>query len=355
MRRRLAAAELDAMLVTDLVNVRYLSGFTGSNAALLVRADQDTPVLATDGRYVTQAAAQSPDAELVIERAVAPHLAGRAAADGVRRLGFESHVVTVDGFALLERAGEGLEFVRAAGMVERLREVKDVGEIAILRLACEAADAALHDLVARGGLRPGRTEKEVGRELESLMLDHGADGVSFETIVAAGANSAIPHHRPTDAVLADGDFVKIDFGALVAGYHSDMTRTFVLGHAAQWQLDLYELVATSQAAGRKALVEGANLKDVDGASRQVIADAGFAENFGHGLGHGVGLQIHEAPGISASAVGTLLAGAAVTVEPGVYLPGRGGVRIEDTLVVGSESAPTPELLTRFPKELAVIT
>ncbi|MGK2868360.1 MAG: aminopeptidase P family protein [Mycobacterium sp.] len=355
LRRRLAAAELDAMLVTDLVNVRYLSGFTGSNAALLIRVDEDTPVLATDGRYVTQAAAQAPDAELAIERACAPHLAGRAVAAGVRRLGFESHVVTVDGFALLERVAGDIELVRAAGMVERLREVKDVGEIAILRLACEAADAALHDLVARGGLRPGRTEKEVGRDLESLMLDHGADGVSFETIVAAGANSAIPHHRPTDAVLADGDFVKIDFGALVAGYHSDMTRTFVLGHAAQWQLDLYELVATSQRAGREALVAGANLKDVDGASRQVIADAGFAENFGHGLGHGVGLQIHEAPGISASAVGTLLAGAAVTVEPGVYLPGRGGVRIEDTLVVGSESAPTPELLTRFPKELAVIT
>lgn len=355
MRRRLAAAEVDAMLVTDLVNVRYLSGFTGSNAALLVRVDEDTPVLATDGRYVTQAAAQSPDAELVIERAVGPHLAGRAAADGVRRLGFESHVVTVDGFGQLERAAEGMEFVRAAGMVERLREVKDAGEIAILRLACEAADAALHDLVARGGLRPGRTEKQVGRELESLMLDHGADGVSFETIVAAGPNSAIPHHRPTDAVLADGDFVKIDFGALVCGYHSDMTRTFVLGRAAQWQLDLYDLVARSQAAGRDALVPGASLKDVDAASRQVIAEAGFAENFGHGLGHGVGLQIHEAPGISASAVGTLLAGAAVTVEPGVYLPGRGGVRIEDTLVVGSESAPTPELLTRFPKELAVIT
>jgi Xaa-Pro aminopeptidase len=358
LRHRLAAAELDAILVTDLVNVRYLSGFTGSNAALLVRVDQDTPVLATDGRYVTQAAAQAPDAELVIERAVGAHLAARAAADGVRRLGFESHVVTVDGFGLLERAvgdAGGVEFVRAAGMVERLREVKDAGEVAILRLACEAADAALHDLVTRGGLRPGRTEKQVGRELESLMLDHGADGVSFETIVAAGPNSAIPHHRPTDAVLADGDFVKIDFGALVAGYHSDMTRTFVLGRAAQWQRDLYALVASSQAAGRNALAAGAALRDVDAASRQVIADAGFAENFGHGLGHGVGLQIHEAPGISASAVGTLLAGAAVTVEPGVYLPGRGGVRIEDTLVVGSESAPTPELLTRFPKELAVIT
>ncbi|OPE45263.1 M24 family metallopeptidase, partial [Mycolicibacterium diernhoferi] len=185
--------------------------------------------------------------------------------------------------------------------------------------------------------------------------DHGADGVSFETIVATGANSAIPHHRPTDAVLTDGDFVKIDFGALVAGYHSDMTRTFVLGQAAQWQLDVYQLVADAQRAGREALAPGVALKEVDAASRQVIADAGFAENFGHGLGHGVGLQIHEAPGISASAAGTLLAGAAVTVEPGVYLPGRGGVRIEDTLVVGSENAPIPELLTRFPKELAVIT
>ncbi len=342
------------MLVTDLVNVRYLSGFTGSNAALLVRADDETPVLATDGRYVTQAAQQAPDAEVVIERACAPHLAARAATDGAKRLGFESHVVTVDGYALLERAAPEIELVRAAGSVESLREVKDAGELALLRLACEAADAALAALVEAGGLRPGRTEKEIGRELESRMLDHGADGVSFETIVAAGANSAIPHHRPTDAVLAAGDFVKIDFGALVAGYHSDMTRTFVLSPVAQWQLDVYDLVATAQRVGREALAPGVCLKDVDGASRQVIADAGHAEHFGHGLGHGVGLQIHEAPGISASAAGTLLAGSTVTVEPGVYLPGRGGVRIEDTLVVGRADSPTPELLTRFPKELVVI-
>lgn len=355
LRRRLAANDLDAMLVTDLVNVRYLSGFTGSNAALLVLADAEVPVLATDGRYVTQAAQQAPDAEVVIERACGPHLAARAASAGVRRLGFESHVVTFDGYALLTRSAPDVEFVRAAGTVESLREVKDAGELALLRLACEAADAALRDLVDAGGLRPGRTEKEVGRELEARMLDHGADGVSFETIVAAGANSAIPHHRPTDAVLAAGDFVKIDFGALVAGYHSDMTRTFVLAPLAQWQRDVYDLVAISQRAGREALVEGACLKDVDGASRQVIADAGYAENFGHGLGHGVGLQIHEAPGISASSAGTLLAGSAVTVEPGVYLPGRGGVRIEDTLVVGTAEAPTPELLTRFPKELVVIS
>jgi Xaa-Pro aminopeptidase len=355
LRRRLAAVELDAILITDLVNVRYLSGFTGSNAALLIRVDDETPVLATDGRYVTQAAAQSPDAEVVIERACGPHLSARAVECGVRRLGFESHVVTVDGFATLRKAAGGaVEFVRAAGTVESLREVKDAGEIALLRLACEAADAALADLVAAGGLRPGRTEKEVARDLESRMLDHGADGVSFETIVAAGPNSAIPHHRPTDTVLAAGDFVKIDFGALVAGYHSDMTRTFVLSPVAQWQLDVYDLVATAQRVGREALAPGVSLRDVDGVSRQVIADAGYAENFGHGLGHGVGLQIHEAPGISASSAGTLLAGSAVTVEPGVYLPGYGGVRIEDTLVVGSANTPAPELLTRFPKELAIL-
>lgn len=357
------------MLVTDLVNVRYLSGFTGSNAALLVRVEDATPVLATDGRYRTQAAQQAPDAEVVIERACGPHLAARAAADGVRRLGFESHVVTVDAHsALSEAAGDKVELVRAAGTVEALREVKDAGEIAMLRLACEAADAALTDLVERGGLRPGRTEKEVRRDLESLMLDHGADGPSFETIVATGANSAIPHHRPTDAVLATGDFVKIDFGALVSGYHSDMTRTFILGRAEQWQLDLYELVAASQAAGREALAAGVELRAVDAASRQVIIDAGYGDHFNHGLGHGVGLQIHEAPGLNSAAAGTLLAGSAVTVEPGVYLPGRGGVRIEDTLVVpGGESAEgvvdrfahnisdaAPELLTRFPKELAIV-
>ena len=339
------------MLVTRLVNVRYLSGFTGSNAALLIRADDETPVLATDGRYRTQAAQQAPDAEIVIERACGPFLARRAAADGVRRLGFESHVVTVDGFDVLAREAGDVELVRAAGMVEALREIKDAGEIALLRLACEAADAALTDLVNSGGLRQGRTERQVSRELESLMLDHGADGVSFETIVAAGANSAIPHHRPTDTVLAAGDFVKIDFGALVCGYHSDMTRTFVLGPAAQWQLDLYELVAAAQQAGRDAVSPGVALREVDAASRQVIADAGYADCFTHGLGHGVGLEIHEAPGISAAAAGTLLAGSAVTVEPGVYLPDRGGVRIEDTLVVGETA---PDLLTQFPKELAIL-
>lgn len=352
LRERLRDAELDAVLVSDLLNVRYLSGFTGSNAALLVLADDETPVLATDGRYRTQAAHQAPDAEVVIERACGRHLVGRAAASGVRRLGFESHVVTVDTFAAFTSAAdEGCELIRAPRIVEGLREVKDAGELALLRLACEAADAALTDLLARGGLRPGRTEKQVRNELEALMLTHGADGASFETIVAAGPNSAIPHHRPTDAVLAAGDFVKIDFGALVAGYHSDMTRTFVLSPIADWQRDIYDLVATAQRAGCEALAPGVALSEVDAASRQVIADAGYGDNFGHGLGHGVGLQIHEAPGINATAAGTLLAGSAVTVEPGVYLPDRGGVRIEDTLAVTGDS---PELLTGFPKDLVII-
>jgi Xaa-Pro aminopeptidase len=347
------------MLVTDLINVRYLSGFTGSNAALLVFADGDDAVLATDGRYRTQAAQQAPDLEVAIERACGRYLAGRAAAAGAQRVGFESHVVTVDAYdALAAASGDTTELIRAAQTVEALREIKDAGEVALLRLACEAADAALTDLIARGGLRPGRTELAVGRELEALMLDHGADGVSFETIVATGANSAIPHHRPTEAVLAVGDFVKIDFGALVGGYHSDMTRTFVLGKAgkaAAWQLEIYELVSAAQQAGRVALEAGAKLADVDEASRRVIVDAGYGAHFGHGLGHGVGLQIHEAPGINATAAGTLRAGSVVTVEPGVYLPDRGGVRIEDTLVVPDESSGrAPELLTRFPKELAIL-
>ena len=187
--------------------------------------------------------------------------------------------------------------------------------------------------------------------MRSATSGSGSIRRDTSTIVAAGVNSAVPHHRPTETVLSRGDFVKIDFGALVAGYHSDMTRTFVLGAAADWQREVYGLVAAAQRAGREALEVGAELCEVDGAARRVIADAGYGEHFGHGLGHGVGLQIHEAPGINAASAGTLRAGSVVTVEPGVYLPDRGGVRIEDTLVVGERG---PELLTRFPKDLAIL-
>ncbi|WP_165683359.1 M24 family metallopeptidase [Mycobacteroides abscessus] len=352
LREVLRAENLDALLVTDLINIRYLTGFTGSAAALWVAAgdgpEEKATVLCTDGRYRTQAAAQVPDLRALIDRRYGAALVAHAPAG---RAGFESHVVTVDGFDKLAEAATDVELVRAPNRIEKLREVKDDSEVLLLERACAAADTALAALIETGGIRPGRTEREVARDLENLMAEHGADGPSFETIVAAGPNSAIPHHRPTGAMLAAGDFVKIDFGALVAGYHSDMTRTLVLGSAAPWQQEIHELVLTAQAAGRAALAPGASLKNVDAAARDVITAAGYGENFGHGLGHGVGLQIHEAPGIGSTATGTLLAGSAVTVEPGVYLPDRGGVRIEDTLVVRPDG---PELLTRFPKELIVI-
>jgi len=342
----------DAMLVTDLLNVRYLTGFTGSNAALLVSASdtaagEDGTVICTDGRYVTQVAAQVPDLRAVIDRAGPVRLLADTPA---RRVGFESHVVSVDDHARWAEAAD-VELVRAARPVEQLRVVKDEVEVALLREACGVADRALSTLIERGSLRPGRTEKDVGLELDHTMLELGADGISFETIVATGANSAVPHHRPDATVLQHGDLLKLDFGAEVGGYHSDMTRTVVLGAAQDWQRELYELVARSQAAGREALRPGAEVRAVDGAARAVIDDAGHGELFLHGLGHGVGLEIHEAPGIGATGTGTLLAGAAVTVEPGVYFSGRGGVRIEDTLIVREDE---PELLTLTSKDFTVL-
>ena len=351
----LREAGLDALLVTDLVNVRYLSGFTGSNAALLVHAAddpaaEDRTVLATDGRYRTQAGAEAPDLPLLVERACGPALLAAAKAG---RVGFDSAQVTVDGLDVLAAATDGgkVELARAAGLVERLRAVKDAAEIDALRLACAAADAALAGAVADGVLTPGRTERDVARELEDRMVTHGASGPSFDTIVAAGGNSAIPHHHPSDAPLAAGDLVTMDFGALVDGYHSDMTRTVLLGPGADWQRELYALVDEAAAAGRAALAAGVPTADVDAAARAVITDAGLGEQFVHPVGHGVGLVIHEAPAMSATATATLEVGMTVTVEPGVYLPGRGGVRIEDTLVV---TGPGAETLTASTRDLLVL-
>jgi Xaa-Pro dipeptidase len=352
LRRRLRELELDALLVTDLLNIRYLTGFTGSHGALLVHAGGDeASVFCTDGRYRTQSQRQVPDLRLLIERSCQLRLATAATEEGIGRLGFESHVVTVDGHAALAKVTGADVLVATSRPVEMLRSIKDDAEVATLRAACAAADTALAGLLEEGGVRPGRTEREVGRDLEARMVAAGAAGPSFETIVAAGANSAVPHHRPTDAVLRRGDLLKLDFGALVDGYHSDMTRTVVLDQPAGWQRELYELVAAAQAAGCAALRVGAEVRDVDAAARDVIAHAGHGEDFVHGLGHGVGLQIHEAPALSQFGVGTLAAGMTVTVEPGVYLAGRGGVRIEDTLVV---SGGEPELLTLTTKDFVVV-
>ena len=345
--RTTLADTADVVVISDLINVRYLTGFTGSNAAVLVSAtDPAADRIYTDGRYITQVAEQAGDLEAVIARNCLGALVEYAGRAGAVRVGFEEHIVTVAAHRDLDGA-----LVGTSGLVERLREVKDAGEVALLRRACAVADEALAAIIERGLLAPGRTEREVARALEWEMFERGADAVSFETIVAAGANSAVPHHRPTTAVLADGDFVKIDFGAAVAGYHSDMTRTYVLGHAADWQREIYDLVSAAQSAGRAALTPGAGLRAVDGAARSVIAAAGYGDRYVHGLGHGIGLQIHEAPGIGSAAAGTLPCGAAVTVEPGVYLPGRGGVRIEDSLVVTDGE---PDLLTTTDKTFTVI-
>ncbi|MBA3523548.1 MAG: aminopeptidase P family protein [Geodermatophilaceae bacterium] len=347
LRARLSDLDVEAALVTNLVNVRYLSGFTGSNAALVVGAD-GRDVFCTDGRYRTQSATQVPDLERVIERNCAAALATRLSADSVRRVGFESHDVSVDGLDALRQSLPTADLTSLREAVEALRTVKDDEEIALLREACAIADRALADLIEAGGIRAGRTELEVGRDLDGRMLDHGAQAPSFETIVAGGPNSAIPHHRPTARVLATGDFVKFDFGALHEGYHSDMTRTVVLGLAADWQREIYHLVHAAQAAGCAAAVVGADVRAVDAAARDLIVAAGYGEQFSHGLGHGVGLEIHEAPTVSHLGAGTLADRVPVTVEPGVYLEGRGGVRIEDTLVVRTDG---PDLLTMTGKEL----
>jgi len=342
----------DALLVTDPVNVRYLCGFSGSNGALLVTSAG--ALLATDGRYTEQAGTEAPDVELVTTRALTTDLAARSAGLAAGRLGFEDAHLTVAAHRRLAEAiaeaGTGVTLVPAGRLVEALRAEKDESEIALLREACGIGDRALADLLPT--LHPGLTEREIAHALEAGMLSHGAETRSFSTIVASGPHSSIPHHQPTDRPVEAGDLLKLDFGARYGGYHADMTRTLLVGaEPAQWQRDLYDLVAAAQRSGREALAVGADLAAVDAAARSVIASAGYGEQFPHGLGHGVGLVIHEDPFFAATATGRLGDRTAVTVEPGVYLPGRGGIRIEDTLVVRAHQS--PELLTQTTKALVV--
>jgi Xaa-Pro aminopeptidase len=346
--RRVLADGADAVLVTRLVNVRYLTGFTGSNAALLLC--EGATVLATDGRYTTQAGEQAPDVEVLVDRECAAALVRRAGWLGGKRVAFEAHDVTVDTHDTLRGLDGAPDLTPAGRVVEDLRRVKDDEELALLREACAISDRAL--LETLDGIAPGHTEREVARRLEHEMLELGADGPAFETIVATGPNSAVPHHRPTGREIERGDLLKIDFGARYRGYHADCTRTVVVGsEPADWQREIYEVVQRAQQAGREALAPGADVQEVDGAARRVVVEAGYGENFPHGLGHGVGLEIHEAPLMGYSATGRLDRRTPVTVEPGVYLPGRGGVRIEDTLVVADGPA---ELLTTTPKDLRVL-
>jgi Xaa-Pro aminopeptidase len=349
LRDRLGDAGCEALLVTELANVRYLTGFTGSAGLLLVLPDE--LLLVTDGRYRDQAAEQlrgaGVDARLEIGlTGGAQQEALSAAAAGVRRLGLEaSHVSWA---AQRRYAGEwfpGAELVPTEELVEDLRQVKDDGEVARMAAAAAIADAALAAVRSRLGQAP--TEAEFALELDTEVRRLGAEGASFETIVAAGPNGAKPHARPGPRRIVDGDLVVIDFGATVDGYRSDMTRTTMVGEATPTQRRMLEVVAESQAAGVRAVVAGVDCAEVDRACRDVIAEAGWADAFLHSTGHGVGLDIHEEPRVSSGSTASLVPGHVVTVEPGVYLPEHGGVRIEDTVVVTAEGC---RPLTLAPKD-----
>ncbi len=340
---------VDVQLVTNLANVRYLTGYSGSNGLALV--GPQTRTFITDFRYVEQAAEQ---VEKSFERRQAPQDLLDAVADvlpdGPMRLGFEeAHVSVRTHNRLRGLLEERVALVGTDGVVERLRAVKDGEEVAAIRAACQLADAALEQVLADGLV--GRTEREVALALETAMRELGATRPSFDTIIAAGPHGALPHAQPRDVVIEPGQLVVIDWGAELDGYCSDCTRTVATGPVSEHAQEIYALVRSAQLAGLEGVAAGRHGREVDAGARRVIEDAGHGEHYGHGLGHGVGIEVHEAPRLSQRSDDTLEAGNVVSVEPGVYLPGDLGVRIEDLVVVTEGGC---DILTGLPKDLRVV-
>jgi Xaa-Pro aminopeptidase len=349
-RRRLVSrlSELagDAFLVTRLPNVRYLSGFTGSNGQLILTADGG--VFLTDGRYAQQSRREVPDLQRGTYRGeFAPRFAEACRDLGVGRVAFESAGLTHRTFAQLSETG--VELIPTTDEVEGLRRSKDPEERRALQEAQAVADQAFERIT--GKLSEGVTEREVALELDTTMRGLGAEGVAFDTILAFGESAAEPHHRPTDRPLSRGDVVKIDFGCVMEGYHSDMTRTVAFGEPDGRIRDVYELVRRAQQAGVDAVRPDAPCGDVDRATRDPIKEAGYGDQYGHGAGHGVGLEIHEAPWLRPGGEDRLAEGVVVTVEPGIYLEGLGGVRIEDMVEVAADGG---RVLARTTKELVIL-
>ncbi len=345
--------EIEALVVTTLANVRYLTGFTGSAGVLSVT--RDGALLTTDGRYRTQSAEQVAEAgaggevEIVIGSAAEQRQAAQAVLEGTGRdhIGLEADHVSWSSQRTWADLLGGERLVATSNVVEALRERKDAAEVARMERAAAIADGALFEVLPLLG--QGVSEEHFALELDSAMRRGGAEGTAFETIVAAGENSAKPHHRPGSRRIKVGDPVVVDFGAIFEGYRSDMTRTFCVDAEPQGELArVFDVVTSSQAAGAAVVRPGVSVKEVDDVCRGIIADAGWAERFEHGTGHGVGLDIHEAPTVSQLGTAILAPGFVVTVEPGVYLPGHGGVRVEDTLVVTDDGA---RPLTRFTKDI----
>lgn len=355
----LRARELDALLVTTPVNLRYLTGFTGTHGLALVAVEESGSAgrhdrFFTDFRYATQSAEQVPERfEREIVAGELLEAAARSLGSGPGRLGFEEEGLTVGAHTRLrELLGEAWELTPCARAVERLREVKDAGELARIRAASRLADEALEGLLEEGVV--GRTERDAAIELELRMRRLGAEAPSFPSIVAAGAHAALPHAEPREVMIARDVLVTIDWGAQLEGYCSDCTRTYATGEGISTEArEVYALVLCAQERALAAVEAGPSGRELDGVARAVIERAGHGEHFGHGLGHGVGLEVHEGPRLSRTAgEEPLRAGSVVTVEPGVYVPGQLGVRIEDLVVVAERDR---EILTGLSKELTVIS
>jgi Xaa-Pro aminopeptidase len=349
LEERVVARELDLLLITDLVNLRWATGFNGSNGAALIGPGVRTFV--TDFRYLTQSAEQVPDFRREISTAdLLAGVVGTLSPSTPLRIGFDDAHMSVKAHAhLRDLLRDDVELVGAGGLVEELRAVKDAGEVAKIRAAAQLADEALTRVLSRG--LAGRTERDVALDLEIEQRRMGAEAVSFPPIVASGAHGALPHAVPRDVVIPEGTLVVIDWGAQLDGYCSDCTRTYATGPLDAHDREVYDVVLEAQLAALAALRPGPTGREIDAVARDIITAAGHGEQFGHGLGHGVGLEVHEAPRLSVTGEAVLVPGMIVTVEPGVYVPGRLGVRIEDLVVVTEDGA---DVLTGLPKGLQVV-
>ena len=331
---------VDALLISMPENRRYMSGFTGSAGYLFISGQQ--AVLGTDFRYTEQAAGQAPDFQIVRISGDWSWLGDKIMETGASRLGFESHHMTVQSYQALSDAlakqleGSKPALVATSGIAEQLRVFKDAEELAALQKAVDVADQAMESVCAI--ITEGMTEKEVAWRLEVAMRELGAEGPSFDTIVAAGPNGAMPHHHPSDRPIQTGEPIVIDMGAKVDGYCSDITRTICVGEPDEMFRRVYDIVLGSQLTAINTVKPGMTGGDCDELSRTVIAEAGYGDNFGHSLGHGYGLAVHEYPRVGPNADNILEEGMVFTVEPGIYLTGWGGVRIEDDVVLEASGA-----------------